>query len=457
MLCDEARELIVAYVRRETSEEESARLEEHLRRCETCPAEVERARRMLAVADAASAQRVEERVLDLLRRAIAAGASDVHIDPEPEGFVVRFRNDGLLKVVERHPRLLLQPVVDCLLHMAGLPPEVTDAVRKRPAEGRIWMDESGRELELRLGVFPMLNGPKVVLRVMPVGERRIALEALGFRPEDRQRLEGWVAQPSGLVLIVGPAGAGKTTTQYALLGQVAKPENNVMSVERHVEATIPNVQQATVRPEEGITYASALRAFFQFLDPDVVMVGDVPDSDTARMLPDLAITGHLVLAGFRVGDAIGAVRRLLDLGADPYTLAATLRGVCAQRLCRRICPHCRTGVPAPATGPRGGSSAASRINLQALGLDPAAATTLFVGAGCDSCRQMGFKGRAALFELLEPTPALTQRIAENAPAAALAEAAGAGLTPFLEDARRKVLEGVTSAEEALRVIRLTYG
>jgi len=290
-----------------------------------------------------------------------------------------------------------------------------------------------------------------------VGERRIALEALGFRPEDRQRLEGWVAQPSGLVLIVGPAGAGKTTTQYALLGQVAKPENNVMSVERHVEATIPNVQQAAIRPEEGITYASALRAFFQFLDPDVVMVGDVPDSDTARMLPDLAITGHLVLAGFRVGDAIGAVRRLLDLGADPYTLAATLRGVCAQRLCRRICPHCRTGVPAPASGPSGASSAASRINLQALGLDPAAATTLFVGAGCDLCRQMGFKGRAALFELLEPTPALTQRIAENAPAAALAEAAGAGLTPFLEDARRKVLEGVTTAEEALRVIRLTYG
>jgi general secretion pathway protein E len=360
-------------------------------------------------------------------------------------------------VVERHPRLLLQPVVDCLIHMAGLPPEVIDAVRKRPAEGRIWMDEGGREFELRLGVFPMLNGPKVVLRVMPVGERRIALEALGFRPEDRQRLEGWVVQPNGLVLIVGPAGAGKTTTQYALLGQVAKPENNVMSVERHVEATIPNVQQAAIRPEEGITYASALRAFFQFLDPDVVMVGDVPDSDTARMLPDLAITGHLVLAGFRVGDAIGAVRRLLDLGADPYTLAATLRGVCAQRLCRRICPHCRTGVPAPASGPREGSSAASPINLQALGLDPAAATTLFVGAGCDPCRQMGFKGRAALFELLEPTPALTQRIAENALAAALAEAAGAGLTPFIEDARRKVLEGVTTAEEALRVIRLTYG
>jgi type II secretory ATPase GspE/PulE/Tfp pilus assembly ATPase PilB-like protein len=445
MLCDEARELIVAYVRRETSEEENARLEEHLRRCETCPAEVERARRMLAVADAASPQRVEERVLDLLRRAVAAGASDIHVDPEPEGFVVRFRRDGLLKVVERHPRLLLQPIVDRLLHMAGLPPEVTDAVRKRPAEGRIWMDDGGREFELRLGVFPMLNGPKVVLRVMPVGERLIALEALGFRPEDRQRLEGWAGQPNGLVLIVGPAGAGKTTTQYALLGQVATPEKNVMSVERHVEATIPNVQQAAIRPEEGITYASALRAFFQFLDPDLVMVGDVPDTDTARMLPDLAITGHLVLAGFRTGDAIGAVRRLLDLGADPYTLATTLRGVCAQRLCRRICPHCRTG------------RAASPINLQGLGIDPATAPALFAGTGCEQCRGMGFKGRTALFELLEPTPALAQRIAENAPAAALAEAAGTGLSPFVEDARRKVLEGVTTAEEALRVIRLTYG
>jgi type II secretory ATPase GspE/PulE/Tfp pilus assembly ATPase PilB-like protein len=444
MLCDEARELIVAYLRQEASEEESAGLEEHLSRCEACAAEAERARRMLSVADAANEHRVEERILDLLRRAIAAGASDVHVDPEPEGFVVRFRSDGVLKPIEQHPRLLLQPFVDRLLRMAGLPPDVTDAVRRRPAEGRIWFDDAGRQFELRLGVFPMLNGPKVVLRVMPAAKRRIALEALGFRPEDRQRLEGWVQQPSGLVLIVGPPGAGKTTTLYALLGQVAKPEVNAMSVEGHVEATLPNVQQAAIRPEEGITYASALRTFFQFLDPDVVMVGDVPDSDTGRLLPDLAITGHLVLAGFRVGDTIGAVRRLLDLGADPFTLAATLRGVCAQRLPRRICPHCRT------------ERAASSMSLQGLGIDPATAPALSAGAGCEQCRRMGFRGRVPLFELLEPTPALAQRIAENAPAAALAEAAGAGLTPFVEDARRKVLEGVTTAEEALRVIRLTF-
>jgi type IV pilus assembly protein PilB len=216
-----------------------------------------------------------------------------------------------------------------------------------------------------------------------------------------------------------------------------------MSVERHVEATIPGVQQAAINPEEGITFASALRSFFQFLDPDIVMVADVPDSDTARILPDLAITGHMIIAGFRAGDAIGAVRRLLDLGADPYTLAATLRGVCAQRLCRRICPHCRAEQePSP-------------INLQALGIDPTSAPTLFAGAGCEQCRKTGFRGRVLLSELLEPNASLAERIAENAPTAALTEAAGAGLSPFLEDARRKVLEGVTTAAEALRVIRLT--
>src|SRR5262249_12284187 len=153
----------------------------------------------------------------------------------------------------------------------------------------------------------------------------------------------------------------------------------------------------------------------------------VPDGDTARILPDVAITGHLVMAGFRVGDAIGAVRRLLDLGAGPFTLAATLRGVCAQRLARRICPRCRSRRPAPS------------LSLPGPGTDPATAPALGAGAGCEQCRQMGFRGRVALFELLEPTPALTQRIAENAPAAALAEAAGAGLTPFVVDARRKVL------------------
>jgi general secretion pathway protein E len=445
MLCEQARELLIAHVRRETSAEEAERLEAHLRECAPCREEYERARRMLAVADAAYDPRVEDHLMGLIRRGVGEGTSDIHFDPAPEGLIVRFRIDGVLKEAERQPRLMLQPMIDRLLALGGLSSDAIDAARRRPAGGWATMTVDDKEFRLRIGVFPMLHGPKAVVRVLATSGQRLSLADLGLRDEDRTRLEGWVRRPHGLVLVVGPPGSGKTTTQYALIEVCAQPESNVLTLERHVEAQLPGVHQAVVNPAEGVSFASGLGAMFRHLDPDVVMVGEVPDADTARILPELAITGHGVIAGFEAGTAVAAVRRLLDMGADPYTLSETLVGVCAQRLPRRICLKCRAERPA------------SAVTLQALGLDPASPPTLFWGAGCAACRKRGFIGRVGVFELLESTPALAQRIAENAPAAALAEAAASSLSPLVEDARRKVRDGTTTAEEACRVIRTGMG
>jgi general secretion pathway protein E len=444
MLCEEARELIIAHARSETTAEEAARLEEHLRGCSSCRQEAERARRMLAVAEAAYDPRVDERVRDLIQRAVREGASDIHFDPAPEGLIVRFRVDGALKEVERHPRLMLQPMVDRLLALGRIAPDVIDFSRRRPAGGWASVSVDGTEFRLRIGAFPMIHGPKAVVRVLAVSEKRLTLAELGLRDEDRERLGGWVRRPHGLVLVVGPPGSGKTTTQYALTEICAQPESNVLTLERNVDAQLPGVHQALVNPAEDLGFAKSLRAIFRHLDPDVIMVGDVPDAETARILPDLAITGHGVIAGFEAGSAVTAIRRLLDLGADPYTLAQTLVGVCAQRLPRRICPKCRTERPA------------SAIPMQALGLDPNDAPKLYGGAGCVSCRRRGYTGRVGVFELLESTPALAQRIAEDAPVASLAEAAGSSLSPLLDDARRKVLDGTTTPDEAFRVIRTGF-
>jgi type II secretory ATPase GspE/PulE/Tfp pilus assembly ATPase PilB-like protein len=318
--------------------------------------------------------------------------------------------------------------------------EARDGARRRPVSGRILREVESEKYDLRVSGFPMIDGPKLTIRVYTPQIRRVALEELGLSREDRARLERWRGRPNGLILIAAPVGSGKSTTQYALLERGASEGSHTIALERHPFARLPQVNQAALDPAAGLGQAVALRAIMR-CDPDVIMVEEVPDRVTAIQLPDVAITGHLVIAGVEVGGAVAAVRRLLDLGADSWTLSQTLLGVSAQRLARRVCPHCRVERAAP---PR---------SLQALGWEPAEAPATFAGEGCEKCRERGFLGRVPFFEVLEVTPAVAAHIAENAPAEALVAAAGDSLSPFLADARRKVAEGLASVEEAARVVR----
>lgn len=443
MECTEARDLLIAHARDELSEPETAKLREHLGNCPTCAAELEVARRMLSTARAANPRRVAEWAEEIMRRAAAGGNSDIHLDPGPDGLVVRFRHDGLLKEAERHERTAGQALTDGFLRLAGLPAEAVDAARRRPVSGRILRVIEGAEYDFRLAGFPMIDGPKLVMRVYSPPNRRVGLDELGLSREDQGRLERWRVRPNGLVLIAGPIGSGRSTTQYALLERNADAGANTIAVERHPLARLPYVQHALLDPAAGLGHAEALRALMR-CDPDVVMLDEAPDRETAVQLADVAVTGHLVIAGVEAGRAVAAIRRLLDLGTDPWTLSQTLVGVSAQRLGRRICPDCRVERAAPAR------------SLQALGWEPGAAPPTFAGEGCERCRKQGYRGRVGFFELLEVTPAVAARIAENAPADAITAAAGDALTSLAADARRKVADGLVPVDEALRVVRRVF-
>jgi type II secretory ATPase GspE/PulE/Tfp pilus assembly ATPase PilB-like protein len=396
---------------------------------------------MLATAQAASPRRMEERAEDLLRRGVAAGSSDIHLDPGPDGLVVRFRTDGLLAEIERHPATVARPLVDAFLRLAGLPAETIDAASRRPVTGRIFREMDGRNFAMGVATFPLIDGPKLTVRLYVRERARASLADLGHTPEDRARLEQWRARPNGLILVAGPSGSGKTTNLYALVEHRTSEGANTIAIERSPFARLRHVHQVQLDPAAGLTHAAALHAIMRGLDPDVIMVGDVLDRETAFQLPDAAISGHLVLACLEASDAVTAIRSLLDLGADPWTLSQTLVGVSAQRLARRICPHCRVERPVP---PR---------SLEALGWQPAEAPPTFSGEGCDRCRKRGLLGRVAFYTLLEVTSALAARIAENAPADDLAAAAGKTPSSFLQYARRAVADGLVTPEEAARVVR----
>lgn len=441
MECSEARELLIAHARGELDEGEAGRLTAHLGTCARCAAELEVARRMLASATAVHPKRAEEWAEGLLRRAVAARSSDIHVDPTPEGGLqIRLRTDGLLKEVERHDRVAAPAYTDALMRLAGLTAEAIDAARGCPVSGRILREMEGERFDFRLAGFPMIDGPKICVRVYTPQIRHVGLDELGLSQEDLARLTKWRVRPNGLILIAGPVGSGKTTTQYALLGHAAYEGSHTIAVERHPFARLPHVQHAALDPATGLGHAAALRAIMR-CDPDVLMLDDVPDAETAAQVADVAITGHLVITGLEAGGAVDAIRRLLDLGADPWSLSQTLVGVVAQRLARRICTECREERPAPAR------------SLQALGWAPGEAPPTSAGRGCERCRKSGYRGRVPLFEILEVTPALAARIAEDAPAEALIAAVGDALSPLAADARRKVAEGITSVDEAARVVR----
>ena len=366
---------------------------------------------------------------EIHRQAVAAGASDVHVEPFPGGGRVRQRVDGVLSETMRLPADVLDPVVARIKLLAG----IDVAERRAPQDGRYSMDVGARSIDARVSSVPTLHGERLVIRILDARACVPSLEDLDMPPEVYGKFRRAIEAPHGFVVVCGPTGSGKTTTLYASLKRRNVEEQQVCTVEDPVEIRIAGVAQVQVNAKAGITFAGALRAFLR-QDPDVVMVGEMRDSETAAVAAAAALSGQLVLTTLHAGDAARAVDRLADLGVGRAVLGTTLSGVLSQRLVRKLCASCRR------------PQRASSSDADCFGIP--AATLVFESNGCAACRGTGFSGRTAVFEYLTVDPAVRRSIAAQASPALLAECAEAsGYRSMLDHGLQRALRGETSLRE----------
>ncbi len=370
----------------------------------------------------------------LIEQAVREGASDLHIEPEESSFRIRIRVDGQLREVATQAKTLYASVVSRIKVMASL----DIAERRLPQDGRIRVTSAGKEFDLRVSTFPTIHGENVVLRLLDLSSPLRSLSDLGIAPKPLAILERMISRPNGIVLVTGPTGSGKTTTLYACINTINTMNRNIVTLEDPVEYYVATVRQTQVDPDIGLTFARGLRALLR-QDPDVILVGEIRDGDTAEIAVRSALTGHLVFSTLHTNDAVGAIPRLLDMTIAPYLLASALNGVVAQRLVRRICEKCRRPVTPPDE------------LLASLGLTPGEGT-YFEAVGCRACGNTGYKGRIGIYEVFDVSEEIRSLIAAHAPMEELARAARrGGMTLLSEDAARKASRGQTTLEEALRV------
>jgi general secretion pathway protein E len=377
----------------------------------------------------------------LLLQALRERASDLHFEPYETRSVVRFRIDGVLRDVLEPPRALHAALVSRLKIMASL-----DIAEKRlPQDGRIALKLGDKVVDVRVSTLPTAPGERVVLRLLDKDSAQLDLASLGMSAPTLEAVDRLIREPHGIVLVTGPTGSGKTTTLYAALSRLDRRTTNMMTVEDPVEYALDGVGQTQVNPRIDLTFARALRAILR-QDPDVIMIGEIRDLETAQIAVQASLTGHLVLATLHTNDAASAVTRLADMGVEPYLLASSLLGVLAQRLVRTLCPACGTASVA--------ASAAERALLVDLGLP--ATHALQNAAGCSECNDSGYRGRTGIYELLVMNEALRRLVHDRAPeheirAAALAQ----GMIPLRRDGGRWLAHGATSLAELVRVTRET--
>lgn len=358
---------------------------------------------------------------EVLARAVRDRASDVHFEPFEDRLRVRSRIDGVLRALPSPDRSHALPVTSRLKVLAGL----DIAERRLPQDGRMRLVVGGRAVDLRLSTLPTQFGESAVLRILDPASVGLDLQLLGMQAPVLEGVRRAIARTGGLFLVTGPTGSGKTTTLYSCLQALNKTGRKLLTIEDPVEYEIEGVMQVGVNAKAGLTFASALRSFLRN-DPDVVMVGEVRDSETARIAVQAALTGHLVLCTLHTSDAPGALSRLVDLGVEPYLLSSTITAVLAQRLIRRICDNCRSAVAEPQRAPGFG----------------------WRGAGCSACAQSGYRGRTGIYELLELDESLREQIAAGEPVESIRRAAIAGgMTTLLESAAQAVTSGATTHEE----------
>jgi len=372
----------------------------------------------------------------ILSEAIKAGASDIHLETFEKRLVVRFRVDGILREVIEPRRELAALLVSRIKVMARL-----DIAEKRvPQDGRISLKVGGREVDIRVSTLPSANGERVVLRLLDKQAGRLSLVHLGMSERDRQLLDENLRKPHGIILVTGPTGSGKTTTLYAGLTTLNDRSRNILTVEDPIEYYLEGVGQTQVNQRVDMTFARGLRAILR-QDPDVVMVGEIRDQETADIAVQASLTGHLVLSTLHTNSAVGAVTRLVDMGVEPFLLSSSLLGVLAQRLVRVLCPHCKEACPA------------DEAECGLLGIDPQTRPILHRAKGCPECHQLGYRGRTGIYELVIFDDQIRTLVHNGAGEQELIRHARSLGPSIRDDGRRKVLEGVTTLEEVLRVTR----
>ena len=372
----------------------------------------------------------------VLAQAIRDGASDIHFEPFAQEFKIRCRIDGTLCEMTPPARTLALPIISRLKVMASL----NIAERRLPQDGRIALKIGGRAVDLRVSTLPTQFGESVVLRILDQSSARLELNEIGLPGAVQDKIKAVIQRPNGVFIVTGPTGCGKTTTLYSCLKQLNTVDAKLLSVEDPVEYEIDGVMQVPVNFAAGLTFARALRAFLR-QDPDIVMVGEIRDFETAQIAIQAALTGHLVLTTLHTNDATGAVTRLIDMGIEPFLLASTVEGVLAQRLVRRICPRCRIEFE-PSTE-----------LLEQLGLNRAAmgGRSFYRGAGCVECQRTGYKGRLGLFEYLQVTESFREKVAAGASLMDLRLRATAdGMTGLRDAGMHAVFSGDTTIEEVIR-------
>jgi general secretion pathway protein E len=389
--------------------------------------------------DLASGAPVVRAVSDLLEKAVELRASDIHIEPFSTGLVVRLRIDGLLRAVAAPIGVLPQAVISRIKIVAGL----NIAERRLPQDGAARLRIGRTDIDIRVAIMPTQHGESAVIRILPKDRGLLVIDKLGFLPADETKLRRLLKLPHGMIVVTGPTGSGKTTTLATVLSVLNEPVRKILTIEDPVEYEIPGINQSQIKPAIGLTFAAALRSFVR-QDPDVIMVGEVRDAETAHVAIHAALTGHLVLTTLHTETAAAAIPRLLDLGVEGYLLRSTLRAVIGQRLVRQLCEHCKRPKMLAA------GDFAEDVRLAALGF--CAEETLYETCGCERCGGSGYRGRLGVFEVLEFTDELRELIGERTDGSKIDGAAiRAGMTTMLDDGLAKCRAGLTSPAELLRV------
>jgi len=390
--------------------------------------------------DLASEAPVIRLVSLLITNALEMRASDIHVEPFENRLNVRYRIDGVLHDVESPPKRLSAAVISRIKIMANL----DIAERRLPQDGRIRLRVQGKEIDLRVSTVPTMHGESVVMRILDKGGVALDFERLGFEPDTLKRFIDVLMEPHGILLVTGPTGSGKTTTLYTALDRINKPDVKILTVEDPVEYQMPGINQIQVKPQIDLTFANALRSIVR-QDPDVIMIGEIRDLETAQIAVQSALTGHMVLSTVHTNDAPSTMNRMLDMGVEDYLLTSTIVGILAQRLVRTLCPHCKESYVAL-------PELAEQLGLYRY--TQATEITLWHAKGCKQCAHTGYIGRICILEMLPMTDEIRSLVMKHATATDLrAEAIRGGMLTMYEDGLRKALRGVTTFEEVLRVTR----